>query len=101
MGWRPEDKLKGSVKDIIEGLKPGDISPVLEDGTLYSIIKLQDKKEATAEEFTSVKRIISKNLYKEKYQELYRSHIEKLKADADIKLNDEVIESIVQAFGKS
>jgi parvulin-like peptidyl-prolyl isomerase len=45
MGWLTESDMPKPVKEIVVTLKPGDVSPIIEIGSLYSIIRLQDRKE--------------------------------------------------------
>ena len=76
------------------------LSRFLEDGSLYRIIKLQDKAYETVEDFNKVERFARKSLFKEKYKELYSTYVAKLKAAAHIEINDDVILSLQELFGQ-
>jgi peptidyl-prolyl cis-trans isomerase C len=100
LGWRDKGQLTAPIKNIIDSMQPGDISPVLEDGPLYRIIKLQDKVHETVEDFSKVERFARKSLFKEKYKELYSTYVDKLRAAAHIEIHDDVIQSLQELFGQ-
>jgi peptidyl-prolyl cis-trans isomerase C len=100
LGWREKGQLTAPIKNIIDTMKPGDVSPVLEDGELYRIIKLQDKVYETVEDFSKVERFVRKSLFKEKYKELYSINVDKLKKDAHIEIKNDLILSLQELFGQ-
>ena len=100
LGWHETGELTAPIKNIIDSMEPGDISPVLEDGSLYRIIKLQDRINETVADFSSIEHLITQKVFKEKYNKLYESYVDKLKKDARIEIDNDVILSLQELFGQ-
>jgi peptidyl-prolyl cis-trans isomerase C len=98
--WKTKAQLPGPVKDIIDNLKQGDISPVLQIDSGYLVFRLTEKSEKEIEEFSNVKAVVYNAAYKEKFHEIYNAYIDKLRKDARIELNDEAIRSFEETLKK-
>lgn len=69
------------------GMKPGEVSGVVESEFGYHIIKVTEKQEAGAEKFESVKDQITEFLKKQKVQQEVSSYVDELKKTAKIEKN--------------
>ncbi|MBI5407785.1 MAG: peptidyl-prolyl cis-trans isomerase [Nitrospirae bacterium] len=98
--WRTKNELPDPLKDIIDTFNPGDLSPVLKVDSAYKIFRLQERTEKEFEEFENVKVVIRRKLFDEKYHELYTEYIDKLKEDAQIQINEEVVQAFQGRFKK-
>jgi len=98
--WKTKDQLPGPVKDIIDNLNVGDISPVLPIDGEYLIFRLMETSGFEVEEFSSVKGLAYQAAYKDKFYEIYNAYLDKLKKDARIELNDDVVRSYEETFKK-
>jgi peptidyl-prolyl cis-trans isomerase C len=98
--WQTKAQLPGPVKDIIDDLKQGEVSPVFQIDGEYLIIRLMEKSGFEIEEFRNVKVTVLNSVYKEKYNEIYDAYINKLRNEARIELNDEAIRSFEETFIK-
>jgi parvulin-like peptidyl-prolyl isomerase len=99
-GWELKENMHDPVKDIIDNLKPGDISPILHIEDTYRIIRLMEKTEKAVESFDRVKQRVYQELYREKYRERYDDYVAKLRKEANIKINDEAVRSFEAVFSK-
>jgi peptidyl-prolyl cis-trans isomerase C len=88
------------VKKIIETLKPGGLSPVLEIDSNYRIIKLLDEKEGEVEDFDKVKVAVYKAVFEEQANKLLNNYIAQLKKDAVITVNDEAVRLLKEKVQK-
>ncbi len=100
IGWVAAHQLPGPAREIVEKLKPGDISPVLEIKPFYRIIRLQKKTGKEAYEFDRVKEAVRRKVFAEKYRELYAGYVDKLKEGARIKIYNDAVESFEKIFRK-
>jgi parvulin-like peptidyl-prolyl isomerase len=100
IGWRTKDQLPKPIREVIDTLKPGDISPILEVDSLYRIIRLQEKTEKEFKEFNEVKDSVYRAVFRERFKEIYNKYIDKLKEDAQIEINAEAIKSVERMFEK-
>jgi len=96
--WKTKIQLPGPVKDIIDDLKQGEVSPVMQVEGEYLIVRLIEKSGFEVEEFGNVRGLIYNAVYKEKFNEIYTAYIDKLRNDARIELNDEAIRSYMETF---
>ncbi len=100
IGWVIREKLSEPAGEIIDTLKPGEISPILKIGSLYRIIRLQEKTQEEIEEFSKVKALVHKKLSREKFNELYSGYVDKLRKEAQITIYSEAIESFEKMLRK-
>jgi len=71
--------------------KPGDLSPVVQTPFGYHIIKLIERKDGPAKPFDDVKDRIRVALTNLRRQEVVTQRFDKVKADAKIQVNDDVL----------
>lgn len=98
--WFTREQLPAPVKEIVDTLNPGDISPILKSGDRYLIIMLQEKSKEEVEQFNQVKSIAYSALFRERFQEISSEFITKLKEDAQITVNDDAIRSFEERLKK-
>lgn len=98
--WKTKELLPVPAREIIDDLKQGDISPILQNESQYLIFRLVEKSEREVEEFSNVKAIVFKAAYEEKFREIYDGYIDKLRKDARIELNDEAVRAFEETFKK-
>jgi parvulin-like peptidyl-prolyl isomerase len=91
MGWLTESDMPKPVKEIVVTLKPGDVSPIIEIGSLYSIIRLQGRKEGEVEEFDKVKDAVYRACFEDQLNTILNKYVSQLKKDSEIKINDKAV----------
>jgi len=74
--------------------KPGDLSPVVQTPFGYHIIKLIERKDGPAKPFDDVKDRIRVALTNQRRQELVTQRFDKVKADAKIHVDDDVLAKV-------
>jgi len=94
VGWISEDKLPESIRKVIKTLKPGEISPVIEEGRYYSIILLEDKKSPEPLPFKLVKEQVKKDIWIEKFNKFIVTYLKELKKLSKIKIDKEALEKV-------
>ncbi len=94
VGWRAEDQLPEELKEVIGELQPGDFSDVLISGEFFRIYRMLEKIDQKVDEFERVRPAVHKKVFSAKYKELYDLYVDKLKIEADIKFNDEVVQDL-------
>jgi parvulin-like peptidyl-prolyl isomerase len=92
--WITKAEMQEPVKKVIETLKPGETSQVIEVDSQYKIIKLLDRKEGEVEDFEKVKNKVYKMVFEEQINKLLDNYISLLKRDAVITINEEAIKSL-------
>ncbi len=100
IGWVAGHQLPGPAREIMDKLKPGEISPVLEIKPFYRIIRLRKKSGKEAYEFDRVKEAVRRRVFGEKYRELYDGYVDRLKKGAQIKIHNDAVESFERMFRK-
>jgi len=100
MGWLTESDMPKPVKEIVVTLKPGDVSPIIEIGSLYSIIRLQDRKEGEVEEFDKVKDAVYRACFEDQLNTILNKYVSQLKKDSEIKINDKAVASLKEKLQK-
>jgi len=99
-GWHTTVELPAPISNIIDSMRPGDISPIIEDGSLFRIYKLQDRIAEGAADFSSVERLVTQKLFREKYKELYSSYVDTLRKDAHIEIKTDAVQSMQKRFDR-
>lgn len=90
-GWFTRDSLPQPLQMIIDTLRPGDITPILEVDTYYMIARLNEKVEEKVREFSKVKDVVRRALFNDQRNTVLEDYIARLKADAEIKFYDRQI----------
>jgi peptidyl-prolyl cis-trans isomerase C len=91
-GWFTKDSLPQPLQMIIDTLKPGDITPVLEVNTHYMVARLKEKVDKKVREFSAVKDAVRRSLFNDQRNTVLKDYIARLKADAEIKFYDKQIQ---------
>jgi parvulin-like peptidyl-prolyl isomerase len=100
-GWFVKEQLDSELRKIIDTMKPGDLSPVFGSDRRYIIVRIMERRESEPQSFSRVRERIMKRLYRQKYNEIFRSYADKLKEDAVIVMYEENIRPFEEAFGTS
>ena len=98
--WLTKNELPGPVREIIDTLKVGDISPIIKIDSLYRIVRLQDKTEEEVKEFKKVKDAVYRACFNEQINTLFNNYVTQLKTDAQIKIYDEEVRSLEERLQK-
>jgi hypothetical protein len=100
-GWFVKEQLDRELREVIDTMKPGDLSPVFGSDGRFIIVRLMERRESEPERFNRVRELVMKRLYRQKYEEIFRSYVDKLKKDAVIVLYEENIRPFEEAFNPS
>ncbi len=99
-GWLTKNELPEPVREIIDTLKVGDISPIIKIDSLYRIVRLQDKTEEEVKEFKKVKDAVYRACFNEQINTLFNNYVTQLKTEAQIKIYDEEVRSLEERLQK-
>ena len=101
-GWLGKGELPAPAREIIDTLKPGELSPALEDKLQkeYIIIRLLERTPDEAEDFNKVKEAVSRAYSNAEFKKIFDKYVEQLKADAEIKIHEGAIREFEQRFKK-
>lgn len=97
-GWFTKAELPKPVLEIIDNLQTGEISPVITIESLYKIFRIQDRTGEVTEEYAKVRNNVHKAYVNEQVNTILNRYIDKLKKDAEIKINEEEIQAIEEKF---
>jgi peptidyl-prolyl cis-trans isomerase C len=100
IGLITKAEMPEPVRKIIETLKPGDVSPILQINSHYRIIQLIDRKEGEVEAFDKVKNAVHRAAFEEQVNALLNTYIAQLKKDADVRMNDEAVRLLEEKVQK-
>jgi parvulin-like peptidyl-prolyl isomerase len=93
-GWVIKAGLPAPVKEIIDTLKLGDLSPIIKIDSLYVVVKLQGKTEEEVEEFNKVKDAVYRASFKDQLSNLLEKCVNQLKTDAQVKIYEEQVRAL-------
>jgi parvulin-like peptidyl-prolyl isomerase len=99
--WVTKADLPKPVKDIIDTMNFGDISPIVKyvDNT-FRIIKLQDIYQAQVEEYDKVRASVQQAFFNEQINSLLEKYLNQLKKDTEITIDNEEISSLEAGLQK-
>ena len=97
-GWFTKAELPEPLREIIDSMKAGDISPIIEIESQYGIVKLMDKTGEEVEEFDKVKNAVYKAYFNEQVNALLDKYVNQLKTDAQIKIYEDEIRLFEEKF---
>jgi len=89
IGVFKEDEMAPAMRKAITGLKPGEVSTIVETPSGYQIFKLLSSQEGqivTKVPYESVKDEIREILYRQEMQKLYKNWLEELRAQSYIRI---------------
>lgn len=93
-GWFNSAELPEPVREIVDTLKPGNISPIIKIDSLYRIVRLQGRTEEEVEEFNKVKDSVYRACFDEQFKTLLDDYATQLEIGAKIKIYDEEVRSL-------
>ena len=99
-GWLSNEQLTGPEREIVDTMKPGELSPILQVDSVFRIIMLLEKSGEEVEDFNEVKGDVFKAMYKDQFYEIYNKYMAKLKEGAQIKIYDEAVRAFEDRFKK-
>ncbi len=93
LGFFGQGRMVAEFERTAFGLeKPGDIGPVIQTPFGYHIIKLLERKDGPSKPFEDVKERIRVAMTNQRRQELVTQRFDKVKADAKIEINADVLD---------
>ncbi len=103
IGWRVKDQLPEELQKVVGELELGEISDVMISGNFFRIYRVIEKTDRKLEEFKKVRPAVHKKVFGVKYKQLYDSYVDKLKKEADIEINHDVVQDMERMInhGKS
>ncbi|MGD2079568.1 MAG: peptidyl-prolyl cis-trans isomerase [Nitrospirota bacterium] len=99
LGWKQKERLPLEYRDYLDSLEPGEISPIIETGSSFVIIRMQGKREGKAPGFEVVKADVFSMYMKDKSSSLMDEYVSELREGADIRINEKVVRSLENQFG--
>jgi hypothetical protein len=97
-------ELSPSIAQVIDPLKPGEISEPIRTPRGYMLFKLESRSEAGVEPFEKVREAVMQRIYDERIDGETDKHIEKLRAQALIEWKDDtyrlMYENAMRAKGR-
>ncbi|MFA6055322.1 MAG: peptidyl-prolyl cis-trans isomerase [Thermodesulfovibrionales bacterium] len=94
-GWITKAELPKQVREIIDTMNTGDISPIINTGeNAYLIYKLQDKHKEEVDDFNEVREPVFHAFFNEHMNVLLEKYLTQLKTGAGIKVYDKEIKSL-------
>jgi parvulin-like peptidyl-prolyl isomerase len=100
IGWWVKDQLSEDLHKVIGELEPGQISDVMVSGGFFRIYRVIEKTGKKLEKFEKVRPVVHKKVFEVKYKQLYDSHVEKLKKEAAIEINHDVVQDMDRMFNQ-
>jgi len=100
VGWFTKAELFEPLKEVIDSMNVGDISPIIEFNSKYIIVKLIDKADEEIEEFDKVKNLVYNKYFNEQVNKLLNEYVNKLKTKAEIKIYGEQIKALEESLQK-
>ena len=103
IGWKIKDQLPEELQKVVGELELGEISDVMKAGNFFRIYRVIEKTDRKLEEFEKVRPAVHKKVFGVKYRQLYESYVDKLKKEADIQINHDVVQDMARMInhGKS
>ena len=99
--WVTKADLPKSVKEIIDTMNFGDISPIVNDtNKTFRIIKLQDIYQAQVEEYDKVRASVQQAFFNDRINSLLEKYLNQLKKDTEVTIYNEEISSLEAGLQK-
>ena len=99
IGWHSENGLPTKIREAVKELKPGEFSPIVEDGGYYSIVFLEEKRKGKVIPFEEVKEKVKRQLWTQKFNTLLNKYLKQLRKVSDIKLDKKALNRLEEEFG--
>ena len=91
------ENLNPALKELIDKLKPGDITEAIRTGAGYSIFKLETRSAPEIQPFDKVRQEISQRIYEDRLGGETKKLIERLRGQALIEWKDESLKKLYEA----
>ena len=98
VGWFPKSAMPEKIQRAIEGLKPGEISQVIEDNDSFIIVKLMDYREGEIRPFEQVKSLVYEHYMNREINKRLKEYVAKLRKDATIEIIEDNVERMEERF---
>lgn len=79
LGWLKVEDLPEFFQDVLQGMKPGDISQVLRESSGFRIVKLLEREAGRTYSFDEVRNQLQRNLEQEKLAAAYEQYVQELR----------------------
>jgi parvulin-like peptidyl-prolyl isomerase len=90
-GCQTKKELPEQARDLIDTLKTGEASPVVQLDQIYRVFMIRGQEGGTVEEFEKVKEAVTRACFSEQLDALMEKYVNQLKADARIDIyTDEI-----------
>jgi peptidyl-prolyl cis-trans isomerase SurA len=86
LGVFKKGDMQGEFVQLLERLKPGEVSGIIKTPSGYHIIKLEERIPGRAKSFDEVKPDIEERLYKKKSEERFKQWLAEMKKEATIEI---------------
>ena len=94
LGYFQKGQFVPEFEEAAFQLKKSELSDVVKTRFGYHLIKLTDRMEPQRREFNSVKKLIEDKILKEKRASAFKTLIEKLKAGAQLSVDEKALEAV-------
>lgn len=98
-GWVSERRLPEKIKNEVERLKPGEITPAIEKDIHYIIIQLKEKKQGQLIPFLEVEERVKKTLWTEKFNDFLNKYLKELRKISKIEIDKKEFGTVKKEFG--
>ncbi len=92
-------KLVPPVREAVERMKPGEVSNIIKYKNWFFIVKLIKRYSQEVHPFDEVKESIKKTLAKQRFEQLRREYIEKLRRQSTIEINENRWREVLAELG--
>jgi parvulin-like peptidyl-prolyl isomerase len=79
LGWLKLDELPGFFRDVLAGMKDGDVSQVLRESAGFRIVKLLERESARPYDYEEVRGDLKRLWQQRQMSESYESYVNKLR----------------------
>lgn len=98
--WQKKSELPEQLRQTVDSLRPGDISPAIRVNDLFVIYRLIEKKDSEPRPYTAVKDTVRKSLFEQQHDALMDEAMSQLRGEAEITVNEGALREIEQRFRK-
>lgn len=94
IGWLTRQELPEPLKEIVDTLKVGDVSPIVKMDSTYRIVRLDTKTQEEVQEFDSIKDAVRAACLRARYDTLFKEYTDKLRLGAQIRVDEDAIRTL-------
>jgi len=98
VGWFEKSAMPEKIQKAIEGLNPGDISPIIKDDDSFIIVKLMDYRKGTIRPFEQVKSLVYEQYMNREINKRLKEYVAKLRKDATIEIIEDNVRRMEERF---